>query len=153
MKQVEIFLTLSVPHTVHAKFEDCIIPDIKNGSMIENVIVVAENSDGETDLSFSFDADIPIVEEIIKQLKQAEIKILNSYIHFSSSISGVSDVYDARDKGGMIRNALSSIDGIKEATIASNGTVRIETNLLTNQDILISEVLRSLKSLQNNNSQ
>jgi hypothetical protein len=117
---------------------------------IEQIMLVSDGDNQAVNVSFCFEGEQNL-DEIIAEMEQAGASVLQRFIQLPSALTGVADVYDARDAGAAISRALCSIEGIKDATISNRGIARIECEA-TSMNNVLRHAVRLLTALRNEHS-
>lgn len=147
MTTTEAFLILHVPQDAKTILEKDIIPELKR-NVIENIMLVEENAEKETEFSFKYNNDSPVLNFISAQLIAMGCTIQRLLVHLSPDVSGIRDVYDASAKGFVIQDVLRNIGGVKVATTSNNGTVRIEIDTAAKDyDIIIGNAINAIMNI------
>lgn len=147
MTFTEAFLILNIPHSVKATLEEKIIPELERCA-IENIMLIEENAEKETEFSFKYSNDKPVLNSVTAELINAGCTIRRLLVHLSPEISCVRDVYDASAKGFAIQDALQNIANIKAASTSSNGIVRIEVDTASNNyDMVVKEAINAIVNI------
>jgi hypothetical protein len=150
MDSIEIFLVLKMSEPVQVKFEGQLMPKLQELKFIQNLMMVAPDENGNARLNFSCDIDNSDIDAVFALITVTGCLINEEFIHFNSQVSGIHDAYDVRASGGTIQDALLLIEGIKNASISSSGTLKMEIDKFDHQDHLIRQVLKHLAGLRNN---
>lgn len=144
MDSIEIFLVLNMSETVQTQFESQLMPKLQELKFIKNLMMVTADESGNARLSFSCDIDNSDIDAVFALIKKTGCLIDEEFIHFTSQVSGIHDAYDVRASGGTIQDAMLLMEGVKNASISSTGTLKIEIDKFDRQDYLIRQVLKRL---------
>ncbi|MBS1629521.1 MAG: hypothetical protein JST27_05640 [Bacteroidetes bacterium] len=126
MHRIEVFIQLGLP-AAEKEIENSkaiILAYLEGNSAFNNIMLIHAEGKTEAELSFCFEEPVSLNEVVTMiQLTGATTEELS--LQLPSSLSGVADVYDARDLGEETRNIIQSIEGVMHAAVGNNGAVRV----------------------------
>lgn len=105
------------------------------------MLVTNEGNYAPAQLTFSYSAEVPVLDIALTTLQGIGCSVTRIQLNLPSTLSGIADVYDARDTGSEIQDRLASIAGIKELGVNNNGVV---SAVLFNDNPSQDKVLRAL---------
>lgn len=120
------------------KSNDCkaaIVAHLEGAKVFQNIMLIKAEGAKEAELSFCYEQAASL-NAVVQAIIQAGAGIAGLYLLLPSSLSGVANVYDARDNGSSISGALQSIDGVIDAGVSNNGTIRMQCSADNPDDIL-----------------
>lgn len=146
MNNIDAFLKLALPASdthVSQKLQHALsgLPGITQVMLVTN-----EGTFQHAELSFSYPLDSFSLDRVVIIIQEAGASIHQIRLHLPASLTGIANVYDARDKADTILGKLTSIPGICEPGISNNGTLHIELILTAgSKDDIVKKVLHRLK--------
>ena len=121
MDRIELFLFLQLPEGKSGADEN-IRAAVEAVHGIEQVMLGGKPGEGIWELQCCYDGADTIGVEAIDSIKRQGAQIAKSTLMLSSSLTGISDEYDARDAGSEIAELLKQIVGVKEAAVGGRST-------------------------------
>ncbi|MBS1629524.1 MAG: hypothetical protein JST27_05655 [Bacteroidetes bacterium] len=147
--RIEVALLLRLPEPAQ-QIETCrasIIPYLE-GAGAENIALLPNGLPEEAvaELTFCFECPISL-DCVLVAIVQTGAQIVEQYLMLPSSMSGIASAYDARDFGDVVTNAVKYVKGVADASVNSDGMLRIQcrTSCL---DELLEQVVATLINIK-----
>lgn len=92
---------------------------------IEQFVLFNDGEEQTLSLSFSFTGEMNL-DELTDEIERTGAFVLQQFIQLPSMLTGMADADNPRSRSTVVSKTLCSIEGVKNATVSTQGIARIE---------------------------
>lgn len=142
--KIQAFLTVN---NVKEQTASLVADTLPANRSVQNVQYLKKGMDAE--ISFSYPVSERVLSAVIDFLTSLDLHIESIFLHLPAEISGLRDIYDLKDKGSEMKEALLKINGILNANVSSTGSIKLQTNPQENQEEIVVNATNAIFQLMN----
>lgn len=148
METTQVFFTIDKP-CLDNEWNQNITSGLKQMTGIDNIEVIEQNETSKAQINISCNSETASLNDIAMLIRKSGAMIEEMIIHFPSGISGISDVYGARNSSFSIKENLKKISSVKGVGISSEGIIKVEINPETgDKQELADNIIRAITSVR-----